>query len=33
VLTAGADGLTAPPPVRRVTAAPLVRVAPAAGVP
>jgi len=33
VLTAGADGLAAPPPVRGVTAAPLVRVALAAGVP
>ena len=33
MLTAGADGLAAPPPVRGVTAAPLVRVAPAAGVP
>ena len=33
MLTAGADGLAAPPPVRGVTAAPLVRVALAAGVP
>jgi hypothetical protein len=33
VLTAGADGPAAPPPARGVTAAPLVRVALAAGVP
>ena len=33
MLTAGADGLAAPPPVRGVFAAPLVRVALAAGVP